>query len=344
MPIVFVHGVSVREDKEQEARNAKFRQFVLPDGDDGIFNPLWGKDVADSIVGGSYRAIRYEEYMKQDYSGELEEFEPAIEEPDEILEQQVLMKSLRTYPEAIQTMLNDDRNVAGRRVAGTNLKYSQLASIYQYAIRTDSSYDLDAMPLAAGIDWLGPTSEWILHFPQLRNSLTLPLIRFSGDVFLYLGTRDKDNSHIMTVVTDALLKAKAAAEANGKPLIIVAHSGSSLIVYDILTHYIKDIEVDALITVGSQIGLFMKLGIFKNTAKAMPSNVNNWLNVLDTDDVLSFSIGKHLDKQYEECVEVALESTNGVLSHTEYFEDDRFYKLVRTFLIRQLGNAYSPPY
>ncbi|MDX0481430.1 hypothetical protein GOD90_20355 [Sinorhizobium medicae] len=130
-----------------------------------------------------------------------------------------------------------------------------------------------------------------------REKLNATISRFAGDAFVYLKERGTVAAPgtIVKIVLDDLKKAIAAKTDDDSKLVVIAHSFGGEIMYDILTHFASDLQVDVLVTVGSQVGLFeeMKLYIASGAVKvpdkvAKPANVAHWLNVFDTNDVLSF--------------------------------------------------------
>ncbi len=98
----------------------------------------------------------------------------------------------------------------------------------------------------------------------------------------------------------AFRRAEKARNANDSKLIIVAHSMGGNITYDILSSFAKDLHVDLFLTVGSQVGMFEELKLFKASDPGVKGpatvprlkNVDKWINVLDPNDVLSYSTGK----------------------------------------------------
>ena len=129
---------------------------------------------------------------------------------------------------------------------------------------------------------------------RLVERRTLPLL--VGDVLAYLaqrGAREAPGG----IVAEILAALDTAAHEPG-PLIVVAHSMGGNIVYDILTHYRPGLAVDALVTVGSQVGLFEELKLFHASADdipgaggtrvAAPAGVRRWINVVDRNDPLAF--------------------------------------------------------
>ena len=88
-----------------------------------------------------------------------------------------------------------------------------------------------------------------------------------------------------------------------------------------------DLEIAALITVGSQPGLFQALGALpgsqgQNTKTNMPSYVKKWMNVFDPIDPLAF----RADCMFEEVEDLEFNSITGLFSaHTSYFKRPQFY-------------------
>lgn len=132
---------------------------------------------------------------------------------------------------------------------------------------------------------------------------------FLGDILVYLDARGSRDSPgpIVEKVAGAIRTASQARDAKRDPkLIVIAHSLGGEIVYDILSYFCPDIQVDVLVTVGSQIAFFEELGRFRasettkpadlKTARVpRPANVGRWLNVFDLNDVLGFPAGAVFD-------------------------------------------------
>jgi hypothetical protein len=158
----------------------------------------------------------------------------------------------------------------------------------------------DRIALAAG----KLTSGAILKFT--RGSLNGFLATFMGDIVTYINNRGilGQPGPIVEAILKDIDTAAAIRQNTGEPLIIVAHSMGGNIVYDVLSYFRPDITVDALITVGSQVGLFEELKMFrlcvldipaKNDPKKAkmprPANLKRWLNVYDLEDVLGYAAG-----------------------------------------------------
>jgi len=137
----------------------------------------------------------------------------------------------------------------------------------------------------------------------LRKKLNSEVTRFAGDAFTYLAQRGTKQAPgpIVATVMDSLTKANAEREPGDDQLIVIAHSFGGEIVYDILTHFATQFQVDCLVTVGSQVGLFEEMKLYLASKAelppdppqgrvAMPTNLSRWINVYDTNDVLSYRL------------------------------------------------------
>ncbi|MFT0518728.1 hypothetical protein [Pseudomonas faucium] len=171
---------------------------------------------------------------------------------------------------------------------------------------------------------------------QWRKELNAAATRFTGDAFTYLkfqGTRESPGP-IVKEVLQALRQAEADRNASGESLVVIAHSFGGEIMYEILTHFAPEIQVDCLVTVGSQVGLFEEMKLFNASDKSIsatsavkkvlrPVNVKRWLNVFDTNDVFSYRLTPvmsgvsdyHYDTGY-----------STVSAHGGYFLRPSFYK------------------
>ena len=178
----------------------------------------------------------------------------------------------------------------------------------------------------------------------VRDDLHPAVGRFLGDVFVYLDKQrgsPGDPGPIPTVVADALVQGMAARTSNN-PLIVVGHSFGGIILVDILrafqsgtTPLVPGLEIDALVTVGSQVGVFQELGVLGDSttaphAKVPPlDGVRIWMNVYDEIDILSFLA----EPLFEGVTDYRFSSQTGLLSaHSAYFSRPRFYERLRSRL------------
>lgn len=126
----------------------------------------------------------------------------------------------------------------------------------------------------------------------LVRSMIVPAVpRFVGDVFVYLEARGDPAAPgpIAATVLDALTA--AAAERTGQdPLIVIGHSLGGVITYDLLSGFVPDLPVDLFCTVGSQVGLFEEMRLFRAGDARAKTAIRRWINVFDYNDVLSFKL------------------------------------------------------
>lgn len=160
-----------------------------------------------------------------------------------------------------------------------------------------------------------------------------------GDVFEYLttrGTRAKPGE-IVRLVCASLDRA-----SQDGPLVIVAHSMGGNIVYDILSHFRPDLEVAVLVTVGSQVGLFEELSLFRASDRSLPTEqsprviapekVRQWINIVDPADILAY----RADPIFAGPVDYDYPSAEP-WAHTAYFRQPMFHRRLAVRVGEALG-------
>lgn len=131
---------------------------------------------------------------------------------------------------------------------------------------------------------------------------------FLGDVMTYVvgrGTAEAPGP-IIERVLDQLDAAAFAASSRDEPLVVLSHSMGGQIVYDLVTHFLprmpehRGIRIDYWCAAASQVGLFEELGLFvesdptcgAETGRMAPDptgpHLGGWWNVWDHADLLSF--------------------------------------------------------
>jgi pimeloyl-ACP methyl ester carboxylesterase len=135
-------------------------------------------------------------------------------------------------------------------------------------------------------------------------------------------------------VLGALRIAQDARTSLDSKLIVVGHSLGGVISYDILTYFNPNIQVDVLVTVGSQVALFEEMALYRASRPefvpdpatdriARPPNVKRWLNVIDLNDVFSF----RAEGVFEGVKDFRYATGYGVMSaHSGYFRRSSFYE------------------
>lgn len=166
----------------------------------------------------------------------------------------------------------------------------------------------------------------------LRKKLNTAVTRFAGDAFVYLdrrGTVDAPGDIVRTVL-QALKDADAARTAEDNQLVVIAHSFGGEIMYDILTYFRPDLQVDCLITVGSQVGLFEEMKLYRASKTDVPpgrvvrpASLKRWLNVFDTNDVLSYQLEPIMSEVSDFHYDTGYSALG---AHGGYFLRPSFYK------------------
>ena len=192
----------------------------------------------------------------------------------------------------------------------------------------------------------------------LRSSISQKTALFIGDVLTYIANRDKAyepdgrttspnsqeqtaNGAILDTVADALVEANNSVSSSDPRVIVIAHSMGGNIAYDLLSWYRPDLYCHDLVTVGSQVGLFAELGLFKSVEQSCNppyervqalANVERWINIFDTADLLGFSTSRIFlgSRDYHYSTGKGL-----FKAHSTYFERPSFY--------RRLGERLAVP-
>lgn len=212
---------------------------------------------------------------------------------------------------------------------------------YEAKLNTGESFGAGGSfdSLKEGFSLLGnllPNAGSALAVRLRRKHLNSIVTRFTGDAFTYLARRGTktEPGEIVRIIRDSLRLAVAKKHAEDDKLIVIAHSFGGEIVHDILTHFDTDLEIDCLITVGSQVGLFEEMKLYVESRSnvppnppkeklSRPANVKRWLNVLDLNDVLSFRI----EPVFADTSDFVYDTGYGSLSaHGGYFMRPSFYK------------------
>jgi hypothetical protein len=206
-----------------------------------------------------------------------------------------------------------------------------LAKAAQKTLRTVVGAATGAVLGAAGGAAVGGAPGAVIR--ALRPVATRRAGIFLGDVFTYLAKPEP----IVKTVAGALDAAADRRSAKDAKLVVVAHSMGGNIVYDILTHHRRDIQVDLLVTVGSQVGLFKELRLYREDHNApppgpsparvkQPDAVGAWMNVFDPMDVLGFA-GEGV---FEGVRDFAFSNLAGPLdAHSLYFFRPMFHRRLR---------------
>lgn len=158
---------------------------------------------------------------------------------------------------------------------------------------------------------------------------------FVGDVLRYLDGRGRPGAPgaITGRVLAALAAARDAPQRPGEPLVVVSHSMGGQLVYDALTAFADDLpgglpRVDLWCVAGGQVGLFAELGMFLAPASpalvGVPASRLGYLwNAWSSTDVLSYPAQGRVARAYDS----DFAYSGGLATvHTAYLRDPAFYR------------------
>ncbi|MBP2238696.1 hypothetical protein J2Z31_005237 [Sinorhizobium kostiense] len=366
--VVFVHGVATRAtpayEIETENRNSLFKSAVFGDKAT-IISPMWGELVPKLLFDGA--SFRKSETQTLGLGG-LEpssDVNPTVlhviakESPSSALDllfserikmieasgQKLDKADLALFAGIVDLLDADDQKPSGTPSALKGLQDAVTDQDFVSEVRRLSNlpHNLaigDALKSAAQAiaDRAANLAAKGVHSTVVER-LNPTVARFLGDVFIYL-KQGSIREAIRATVRDAIQTAWTSR--NGGKLVLVGHSLGGVILYDMLSDLKSaelpgDLRADALITVGSQPGLFQELGLFASseglpakTAKKGPEAASLWLNVFDPIDVFGFCAAP----MFPDAEDYSFSTITGLgAAHSAYFTRPQFYARLRRRLV-----------
>ncbi|MFD4637863.1 hypothetical protein ACFWN2_11145 [Lentzea sp. NPDC058436] len=356
MTLVYVHGIGNRPGRSYEAaarrREALFRRVLLPAAglpDTPIVMPHWGCLTREPRWGLASLPHRGTERLGSD----ADEREALVEQSPSLLI--VARQSVTDALDALYTLLEP-------RADDEHLLTRQAPVIVQYICRHESLHPHE--PEHVRYPWLNevhndiefvdrlvaeiwpPEGETLGAGDRIRDLFVSASRRFNPTAMVVGAGRRLVSANTALLLADVMqytalrgtreqpgevisLVARAIEEA-AAPRVVLAHSMGGTIVYDLLSHYRPDLNVDVFLTVGSQVGLFEELSLFRESRPGeeagqvpLPHNVRNWINVVDPADPLSFRVSPVFagagDYTYP---------SRAVWAHTAYLKQPTFHHRV----------------
>lgn len=349
MPILYIHGVGIREglhDEEDAMRavlkgidwpsvQARLCQYVAP-----VLNPDHPTEVM----------------IAQAYWGDLgatpvrpaqvdTNISPANLTPaalaDELEVRLRRFMPMNTWPQVIE--------VAGLIAGNQDLRASwqTLSEVQQWqALQRTAEADLHKLwrehyPLEPW-PWLGEVREdlhphLMQHVKQLRGPLESFLPYFMGDILDYLLRRGSPQcpGAIPQRILNALIHMQEIKASTGEPIVVLTHSMGGQLLYDALSAFapaqenLKHIQVDFWVAAASQLGLFASLNLFLEPTSAQGTlpplqNLGYLWNVWSPTDLLSFQAAGALPNAHD----IAMSLTDDAFqAHIEYIISPLFYQM-----------------
>lgn len=156
-----------------------------------------------------------------------------------------------------------------------------------------------------------------------------------GDTVAYVRQRRNEDGSAGPIPS-RIIAGLRTARSFGSPHIVIAHSMGGNIMADVAMNFAPDLDIDVLVTVGSQVTLFDHVGLFgANSAlgrRPVPSSIRSWINIYDPADPLGLPFGRYMP----DVRDVVFNTTKGIfLSHSSYFQSRTFHEL----LAQEVGSA-----
>lgn len=329
--LVFIHGVNTRRapnptayDSAVTSRRQAFLKECFEDGTHGFFDPYWGGHGAEPDLGGLYLVMEGDSALSiggagtplaPDLHGKLL-LEAARQDFDGVLNTLAVVLSEReaTRPEALRIADYIAGRDDGQESIGAPGWVDDPAMISDDVFLQRLDQELPSSTAGVPLGGLGSHLKTagrrivgavigVIDGPaeRLARQVTPTIARFFGDVFVYLREGERRRS-IQAIVTQDLVVAARAAQTNEEPLIVVGHSMGANIFYDMITdpEWLAKIDAelgfpfraDLFLSVGTQLGLFEELDLFKSSVPGQapfPMRLNHWWHVYNRMDVLCFA-------------------------------------------------------
>lgn len=341
MPIVFVHGVNNRNNDEyrdnEAGRNGFLREIVAPalgldPGKLYLSSPYWGGNAAQFAwnmavlpdASENYERLGGEEAVavsrtmgligSSDANTTVESARKDFAGTVDLLYGATLagVKTEKESRDVAASYVKAAKYAADNPApswlnTATDDNFADLLNYYAHADGNEQFGGGGVLDqLKEGLSRLAgalPSAGTAAALRLARKKLNATVTKFTGDAFVYLSKRGTQEAPgpIVKIVLSELRKAAAARNDSDKNLVVIAHSFGGEIVYDILTHFATDLQVDCLITVGSQVGLFEEMKLYLASRAEVPpdppegkvsrpANLKRWLNVFDTNDAVSYRV------------------------------------------------------
>ena len=184
---------------------------------------------------------------------------------------------------------------------------------------------------------------------QLRGQVEEMMPYFLGDIVKYLGSRGTpaQPGPIQQRVLTALREMQAIKQQTDEPLIVVTYSMGGQLFYDAMNAFVpaqsdlQDLKVDFWCAAGSQLGLFAALDLFwqedPTQPLSKPAQVAYLWNAWSPSDLLSFAGAGLIEGAQDIVVGLTQDATK---AHAAYMTDPMFYEALRRKI--RMVTTYCP--
>ena len=367
--VIFIHGVSVRKEPDPEVyetgvadRRAAFTKFCFKDVQHTFHDPYWGGEGAKPDLGGLYLktpagstlglgSAHYPEPSRSEkrlLDAAKSDFGSVLNTLSIILSDENTSASDVAWAEQVADYLVSKEDENGKVQVPDWINDPTVNSDKAFVDRLET--ELRAADAAAALGLgsaLKKAAGSILGaglnlvdgpLEKLARSVTPKLAIFLGDAFIYLKD-GSERAEIRKIISDDLLQAAKTAQTNDEKLLVVAHSMGANIFYDLISDsaWLAQMDVDLgtefrpdlFLSVGTQLGLFEELNLFKNSSPGIapyPARLGAWWHVYNRMDVLSFAA----EGIFEDVQQFSVNTKANIAdAHGAYFTSPVFQKRLR---------------
>lgn len=353
MPVLFIHGVAVREEHDPEWASvrrvtqglqwpgilAALRETVAPvlrpaDPDGVNIAPVYWGD-----LGAHHAAALPPASVAPD--GSL----PSGAALGEALEARLLSRTpAGAWPDVIRAAWSVARDINLIEVArglppAQAWPFLEAAALARTPALTPSLRPHLPMPLV--MQRQRNLSRALL---TVRRPITSFVPIFLGDLLVYLDRRGRPGAPgpIVQRILDALNRAHVSRLDSGEPLVVLTHSLGGVLLYDVLGAFLpavpglRDVRVDFWCAAGSQVGPFVELGLMAG-GSASPSagpHLGYFWNVWSESDLLSFPAGDMVPGAHDTAFPLG---SNVQAGHLAYLQRPAFYRTLAAKIEVQTG-------
>lgn len=358
MPVVFIHGVAVRDEDDPQfsaverlSRGAEWsvvermlREYVVP-----VVRTAAGPIHVSRIYWGDLATPPAPD-LTPDSSGVAEaayESAPHLDDLSSDVLGSVLQARLMAalppdyWPEVIEAVWSTVRDPAiPARLAARSprTQRSWLAGLVRDRL-THLAPDLDARLRTVGAEMVAVGRRGVRRaMGGVRQPFADSVPVFVGDLLGYVDGRGRPGTPgpIMERVLTGLAEARDAALAADEPLIVLTHSMGGQLLYDAVTSFAADCRgglppIDLWCAAGGQVGLFRRLGMFLDAAAhdgpvvLAAAGVGYFWNAWSSTDLLSFPAEDWVVDAHDS--DLAYPGTVAT-THNAYLSDPRFYRIL----------------
>ncbi|WP_309572035.1 hypothetical protein [Deinococcus sp.] len=360
MPVLFIHGVAVREEHDPEwasvrritqglrwpAMLAALRTTVAPvlrpDDPDGVdMQPVYWGDLGAHHVPARPAA-----------PGPPAEGLPLGDALGDTLEARLLNRTpVGTWPDVIRAAWSvaRDANLTG---VARGLPVAQAWPFLEAAavarLPALGMSRRPHLPAPLVVQRQRNLSRALL---TMRRPITSFVPIFLGDLLVYLDRRGMPGAPgpIPQRIMDALERAHASRQGSGEPLVVLTHSLGGVLMYDVLGAFLpaapemRGVRVDVWCAVGSQVGPFVELGLTVGAQDAPPPTAGPHLgyfwNVWSESDLLSFPASGVVPGAHDTAFPLG---GNVQAGHLAYLQRPDFYRTLAAKVAVQMRPTPSP--